>query len=458
MRSGRGIAATLLCCALLMRDIAHAQDAHVQALLSASVGVTDNVSSTQEPDASVGQGDTVGPQTGAFGSVSPALVFSYDTPRTSQRLQCTFTASFIDSPEPTSQTSTATWTGRFVTSPTTTLTLGATGSRGQLNPLQPAQSAGSTGLSAVPEGSTVFVQGSLNEAFSKQLSPLLSVGQTASFLVYNPLQIDPARTFNVANVLNAQRLFRHDTAALALSTAYTRFENVRVQGGGLIARDQLVSSFVASWQHDYGHHVSSQLDVGATNAFDLSGDYGQLWYPAGLAALRYTHPEAQGELAYAHAAGLNVFLGQVQLTDLLTLRLGAPLIDAAHLSVEGSGGVQIGRPIENGELGEPTTVLLADAALLWSPVLPIPDFELALRYQHTDQRANQAADSSERRLIRNSLLLSVAGAFPATRETSTRILMTQPFGSAGAESQRRPAAERSAPAESESAPSSGAAQ
>jgi hypothetical protein len=432
-RYRRSPAAAALAIAALAPAAARAQNARLQAVLEGTVGVTDNVLSASEEA-------PVGPEAGAFGSVSPGLVFRYDTPRTAQTLSYTFTPSFyFGHPEASSYTNTAAWSGRFVTTPTTELTLGANGTQGQLNTYLSADDPGRTALRALPSGGTVFVQGGVNEGFSKQLSPVVTAAQSASFLAYTPLGEDaPARTYGATGALSAQRLWRHDTGALALTFAYTHFDNVPVGPSGseaLEARDQLVNTLVASWQHDYGHHVSSQLDLGVTQATDLGGDYAQIWQPAGLLALRYVRDEAQAELAYAHAAQLNVFLSQIDLVDQATLRVAAPLVHAARLGAEGSAGAQLSRPIVDGELGDPATVLLFDAALLWSPVASVPDLELALRYQHLHQIATTTVgtDEADTRIIRNTVTLTVGFAFPETTETSTRILMTQPFGSAPAE-------------------------
>lgn len=429
----------VLACAAVAARPAQAQDASLQAIFSGSIGFTDNVLSTPEQD-------PLGPEADGFGSVSPGLVFRYDTPRTAQSLSYTFTRSFFfRHSEASSYTNTAVWAGRFTTSPTTELTLGLIGTQGQLNTFIRAQTPGQTSLSAVPPGGTVFVQGGVNEGFSKQLSPVVGVAQSASFLVYSPLTEEPpARTYNATNTLSAQRLWRDDIGALALTFAYTHFENVTVGTPGseqLESRDQLLNTFVASWQHDYRNHFSSQLDLGVSQSADLGGEHGQLWQPAGLLAARYVREEAQAELAYTHAAQLNVFLSQVSLVDAVTLRLALPIDAAARLWAEGSAGVQLAQPIEDGQLGDGTTVLLGDAALLWSPVTFIPGLELALRYQRLEQIATTSA--ADIRLVRNTVVLSVSGAFPETEATGSRILMTQPFGAAPPARRAR----REAPAE-----------
>jgi len=434
MRSGTGrcFRTAILGSLLFGTAEARAQDARLQGAFTASVGATDNVLSAAEPEDEDEGAEQEGPEADVFGSVSPGLYFRYDTPRTSQTLSYTFTASFyVSHSEASSYTNTAAWSGRFITSPTTQLSLGATGTHGQLNAITRNQAPGQTTLDPVPSGaSTVFLQGGVSQGFSKQLSPALTMAEGASFTVYSPLQVIPARTYNAAGTLTAQRLWRRDTGTLALSSAYTHFENVRVgtlEDPLYVERNQLLTSLVASWQHDYGLHFSSQLDLGVTQATDLSFGYAQLWQPAGLAAVRYTREEGQAELAYTHAAQLNVFLQQLALVDQVTLRAALPL--SAQLGTEGSVGAQRSQPIERGELEDASTVFLADAALLWSPVTVIPDFELSLRYQHVNQLA-PGGQGATTHTVTNTVILSVSGAFPRSTETGTRITMTQPFGTA----------------------------
>ncbi|WP_437487011.1 hypothetical protein WME75_05260 [Sorangium sp. So ce1014] len=438
MRSGRGIAVAAFGCAILTHDDARAQDAYLQGVFTGSIGITDNVRSAAEPPAGPG------PDADGFGTASPGLIFTYTTPRTAQTLSYTFSTSFFFlHSEASSYSNMALWSGRFVTSPRTSLTLGAAGSQGQLNTFQLEQAPGTTTIQGTAGGTTNFVQASFNEGFSFQASPVWALGQAATFLVYNPLQDRPQRTYSAANTLSAQRIFRHDTAALALSVGYTHFDNIPVTDTDpatedtTTARDQLLTTLVASWQHDLGRRFSSQLDLGGVVATDLTGGADSLVRPAGLAALRYTHDRGEAELAYAYSATPNVFLQQIQLSHQLTLRAAAPLRPAWHLSVEGSAGGQLAQPLEANAAGEletgPTTIaVLTDVALLWSPPLVIPDFALALRYQHTNQRtAARTAELPDTRIVRNALLLSVSGAFPRRMEPGSRISMTQPFGSAG---------------------------
>lgn len=467
MRSGRGIAVAALGCAILTHGRARAQEAHLQGVLAASVGITDNVTSAPEP---AGGGAAAGPEADGFGTVSPGLLFSYNTPRTSQTLSYTFTGSFFFlHSEASSYSNMATWSGRFVLSPTSTLTLGASGSQGQLNTFQLEQAATAGTLDGTPGGTTMFVQGSVNEGFSKQLSPVWTVGQAASFLVYSPLEDDAQRTYTAGAVLSAQRQFQRDVGALALSVNYTHFDNFRTEGEApadpaeptpveLSSRDQLLTTLVASWQHSYGHHLSHQIDVGGTVAADLGGELTPLLTPALLAALRYTHEQGEGELAYSYAAAPNVFLQQIQTAHLLRLRAAVPVRQAWHLWLEGSAGIQISQPIEPNEQGElargrTTTAVSTDAALVWSPILPIPDFSLALRYQHSNQHTPEDAGAPGTRLVRNAVLVTVAGAFPRTEQTGARIMMTQPFGSAGPEGARGRAPRGAEPAaDAQSAP------
>ncbi|WP_437678026.1 hypothetical protein [Sorangium sp. So ce131] len=441
MRSGRGIAVAAFGCAILTHDRALAQDVFLQGVFTGSLGVTDNVSSTPEPATPEARPR---PEADGFGTVSPGLVFSIGTPRTEQTLSYTFAASFFFlHPEANSYSNTAVWSARFTTSPRTTLTLGATGVQGQTNTFQLEQAPGTTTLTSTAGGTTDFVQASVNEGFSWRISPVWSAGQAATFLVYNPLEDRPQRTYGAANTLSAQRIFQNDVGSLALSVGYTHFDNVPIVDDDpatedtYTAQDQLLSTLVASWQHDFGHHFSSQLDLGGVLATDVTGEATSIARPAGLAALRYTHARGEGELAYSYTATPNVFLQQIQLSHQLTLRAAAPIRPAWHLSVEGSLGGQIAEPLDTNEEGElvtgpTTTAVLADVALVWSPVVVIPDFALALRYQHTNQRTESRVEGADDELLfRNAVLLSVSGAFPRRAQPGSRISMTQPFGSTG---------------------------
>ncbi len=395
MRSGRGIAVAAFGCAILTHHDARAQDATLHGVFTGSIGVTDNVTSAAEPPAGPG------PDADGFGTASPGLIFTYTAPRTAQTLSYTFSTSFFRHAEASSYSNVAVWSGRFVTSPRTSLTLGASGSQGQLNTFQLEQTPGTTTLQGTAGGTTNFVQGSFNEG--SRSSPRRSgrsgrrrrsPSTTRSWIARS------ARTAST-NTLNANRSFRHDVAALALSVGYTHFDNVPVTDTDpatedtYTSRDQLLSTLVASWQHDLGRRFSSQVDVGGVVATDLAGGAGSLARPTGLAALRYLHERGDAaELAYTYAATPNVFLQQIQLSHMLTLRAAVPVHAAWHLSVEGSASAQLAQPLETNAEGDldtgPTTLaVLTDVGLLYSPVIVIPDFALALRYQHANQRTER---------------------------------------------------------------------
>ncbi|EYF03039.1 hypothetical protein [Chondromyces apiculatus] len=420
---------------LLVSRAGSAQHARIHGIFTGSVGFTDNILSTPEVEASTPEEERIYPEADGYGVVSPGLVFRYNTPRTAQTLNYTFAANlFFRHGEANSYTNTLVYASRFVTSPTTQLSLGVVGTQGRLNTFIRDQDSGQTPLTALPAGGTSFVQGGVNQGFSKQFSPSVSVAEALGFLIYNPLTDFPQRTYNGTGSLAVLRAWENDTGSFRLNGAYTHFDNVATGEPGTterLGRDQLITTLLVGWQHDYGRYFSHQLDLGISQATDLSGQYAQLYQPAALAALRYTREEVQAEAAYSHSAAPNVFLSQLALLDQATVRAAAPLSQVARLGAVGSLGVQVNQPIVNGTLGNAITLWLADLALLWVPVRRIPELELELRYQHV----NQLAAASQ--IVRNSLTLSAVFTFPPDREPQMRIAMTQPFGGTQRERPRR---------------------
>ncbi|AKT37773.1 hypothetical protein [Chondromyces crocatus] len=458
--SARWVEVATLVGALLVARGGAAQNLRVHGVATASVGVTDNILSTpesEEPEPGEPAAPALAREADGFGVLSPGLVARYDTPRTSQTLRYTFIANlFFRHSEANSYTNTLTYAGRVITSPTTQLSFGAVAAQGQLNTFIRDQGSGQTPIEALPGGGIPFLQGALNQGFTKQMSPTLSLSEALAFMVYAPQTETPLRNYTGTGTLSAHRYWNHDTGAILLRSAYTHFDNVNVATAGeeprFVGRDQLVTTLAASWIHDYGRYFSHQLDLGVSQATDLNSPYGQLWQPVGLAALRYTRAEVQAEAAYSHTAAPNVYLGQLSLLDQVSLRAAVPLSHAARLSAVGSVGLQRNLPIVQGELGNVITIWLADASLQWVPVRTVPELRLALRYQHINQVSEVA------QIVRNSLLLSATFTFPQDREAQSQIAMTQPFGDGQGEARRRPTPTPASESEEEQQPSEGRPQ
>jgi hypothetical protein len=415
-RAGAGtrwaLAAGLAGVGLCVPRQALAQDAGVQGVISVAIGYSDNILSA--PDAPVP--GRPGPQGSAFGEVSPGVVFYYETPRVSHALRYTFSATAaFQADAADSLANNLAYSGRFETTERTELLLGLVATHGRVLAISGAQSAAVTPVEAAPPGATTqyYVQGGGTEALSFEVSENVRFEQGLSGQAYIPVEEDAGRprVYNAGLSLGVERSWRDDSLGLTVSTAYTQFAEHTVGTALVFARHELVNIVAGTWDHDYSDHWSSQLTLGALQAMRATDGGGQLYQPTGRAGILYTREEGQAELAFSHTVQPNVQIGTMVLQDELTLRAAVPIAasDSDALSLEAVGGLEQARALdERGDLADPLTVVVADAALTYTPLdLPV-DLDLSIRYQ----LARQTADDVLQQFTRHTALLSLSLTVP----------------------------------------------
>lgn len=410
-------------------------DTELQATLSGSVGYTDNLNGAPS-DPPTG---TPGPEGSFLTQVGPGVLVVHTTPRATYRAGYTFTASFSEGPVTYAHQLSA--GALFVTSPTTDVSLGGTASLGQVITLVRSQGASSTQAQALPSGGTLVGSAGVEQGLSKELSEVLRLSQRASFVATSPLGVETPASFTPATIFftrswdfNASvglyRVWKRDALGAELRGGYLLAADVTVDPVPVL-RHQVTSTLVAQWFHDLGTFWSSQIDLGlvhvasrgdevtevAPGAFARVGAGGQIIQPAGLAALRYAREEGQAELSYAHGAQANPYLGQIFLTDAVTLRGGLPLGQTTNLVLSSSIGYQHATELAtDSSIRGFVDVIVGDVELGW---IPLDGLLLAVRYQRYQQLPNEgvrtAGGAPVLSIVTNTGLMSATLTLPMRR-------------------------------------------
>jgi hypothetical protein len=345
---------------------------------------------------------------------SPGLILSYASSRALYRLVYHFTAThYFTHNEADSYAHRFDVGGFFVTSPTTDLHLSANVTQGQTNAFGRSESAAVTQVEALPPGGISYVQLGLVEGFGEELSPVVHGAQGLAFTMYLPYGDDvfAARTYEITSTLGVERAWVRDALGLELRDTYTQVEPFADAAGvEQPRRRQILNALVGRWRRDYGRYFASQIDLGVLEVMRAEDGGGRLWQPTGVAAMRYVRDEGQAELVYTHGAQLNPYLGQVFLTDEIALRGAVPLGQGTGVTLSGANGFEQGRAIdEDGRLGDPVNVLVADVALSWSPSAGVV---ASARYQRLQQLGDLDAEVPIPEIVRNTFLLTIGVTYP----------------------------------------------
>ena len=427
----RILAALALAAALQASGVARAHT-NLVGVVTASGGWTDNVLGT--PNAPDPLNNVAGKQADSYSELRPGLVFTVDTSRSIYRFGYGFSASlYFSHSEANSYSNRVDWSGYFVTGKRSDLVLGLTGEQGRLNTFNTLAVAAP---GALPPGGISYLQATAMESFAYELSPRWRVLQTLDGNLYHPRESDQGLPspdiVSIDNRLALERSFARNAFAVEARVNYIYTSQV-VNPDSTITpmQEELINSLIGRWRRQLGNFYESQLDLGAFYVAPI-GDIGgnPIVEPAVAAALRYTREEREAELSYAHDAAVNVYAGQVFLTDTATLRGAMPLGNprTSRWVANGLAGFQYGRQVNKiaGETELTVKVLTADAAVVYRA---LDDLGVSLHYQFYNQIGERADPVTMNAVaptyIRNAILLEVAGTIGAesgrTRDVPGRV-------------------------------------
>jgi hypothetical protein len=384
----------------------------LQAVGEASVGYTDNVRTT--PD-SAGLGQTPR-SSGAFITGSPRLVLALDSARATQRVVYRYEYDlFFSQSNASSSTNQLDYRALFELSESTTLTVGSGASETNRYAAVAFAAPGSGVVTALPAGAGAFLQGGADETLSFDLAVGWRAWQGAAVLATTPiLGTQAPRTTELTGRAGVERSFLRDSAGFEARSDYTVVhDSVRSDGTPAGVQELLVVNGAGQWRRDIGRYLTSRVEAGAARVQRLEAGRG-FWSPVALTALSFADVSGDAQLSYAHNVSSNALLGQSLLSDEIRMR-GALSLGAHDLiQLAATAGYQRGRLIdEDATLAAHVNVAMLDVMLGWQATQHL---QLALRYQHIDQRSDASTPSLPVSFIQNSVLLGAIVKFPAERD------------------------------------------
>lgn len=385
----------------------------LQAIAETSLGYTDNFRTT--PDSAFVSGT---PRTaGTFLMLSPSLVLAFESRRALQRLVYRYEYDlFLASTNSSGSSNRLGYNGFFELSPLVSLLVGSSASETDRYPAVAFSAPAASSVVGLPAGSGAFAQAEANEALSFDFRIGWRAWQTGNVVVEAPILGTVApQTTAVGARAGAERSFLRDAVGVEGRAEYTVVNHSVLSDGSLAGvQEQLVAAGVALWRHDWGPNFTSSAEAGAARVQRFNTGRG-LWSPTGAALLAFVDQAGDAQLSYAHDISTNALLGQSLLADEVRLRGALPLTPHAELLLAVTAGYQHGRLIdENATLAAHVNVLMGDVSLGWQTT---PLVQLALRYQHIQQRSDALAPPLPLSFVQNSVLLGAILKFPPARDT-----------------------------------------
>jgi hypothetical protein len=392
---------------------ARAQAKSIRAEATGTIGYS--AVQTSGPVAAAGQ------ESGPFFAVSPSVVVQYDRPRIEQSLEYAFT---LNVPFDTrfrvldpfvTYANRGTYGAHVYLTPTTELLVGLGVVQAPLNVTAVGSDPSTTPVGATPNGSSYTLQGTAQEALTKQFSETLRLTQSAAFTVGLPFDETPkiADTFAVTNGLSLEKSRERDAFTGSLALTYAHFTESQDEDLGRVPpRDQLLSTLVGSYRRDFGEAVSVQADGGVLHARSPSDSGAGFWSPTGGVAATYARRFVQAQLAYAHMAQVNLLVGDVNLVDQVALRASVPL-GRSDFAVSGTAAYEYTRTLTvQADVTDPIHVILADVGITWTP-RRVPNLGIGVRASVTNQ---DPVDPAAVGFVRETVALNVTFGYPTAAQ------------------------------------------
>ena len=406
-----GLGAALVCAA---PGAARAQTDFI-GVFSAAGGFTDNVLSA--PD-SPPMGE-VGPEPDSFAEVRPGVQVNVDRRLSSHRLSYLLVATaYANHEEANSYLNRLDYNSLYLVSPRTDLQLTFGVEQGEQNSFANA-AAGM--VAALPVGPVNYVSGNALESVQWSIDARWRFIQELTFQAFHAfrdeMQPPQPRTYTgeshmAVNRETEQSLYGIDLRNnLGVTTEQIDEMNPM---NNIPEQKVVINTLMGRWRRDLARDWEFELAVGPIQVFPLDQPDVQVIEPGGTAALRYITEDGEVELAYAHDAAVNVFLGQTFITDSGTLRGGLPLVPEGRLTIGANVGFLRGREFNavEGVFIATTNVFTSDASITWRPD---DAFELSLRYQVLKQDGELTPEGMMQMAaapvtyLRNTVLLEVTG-------------------------------------------------
>jgi hypothetical protein len=384
-----------------------AAEEYLQGTFAGTAGFTDNVRSS--PDEPV---PGVAPKTAdAFLVLSPGLVLATRDNRASHRLTYELAGNvFFATFEASNISNRLEHQSFFDVSRDVDLLLSATAMQQHHHTSNRFDNVSATVLRSALPGTGRFLTARADEDLRLRLGRDWLLGQGAYTGIQTPLFVDAPLTWSFGGRLAFERLFRDDAVGPEARSEYSVMHDaVDADGTPVEDQQQLISSGVLRWRHDWGRYFTTSVEGGGTQVNRLTRErYYRTWIAA--ATFGYATRDATVELTVRRSASTNLFLAQTLVVNEAVLRGTLPLDRDGRVALGASVGYQRGQLLDvDAELATDVDVILGDVGIGWRAE---DQLTLSLRYQYVDQRTDVNMPPLPLSFTRHSVMLGALLEFP----------------------------------------------
>ena len=449
VRLPRPVASLAFAGVLVFSGSARAQYVTARGVFAGAFEWTDNVAfvAMNAP----GGGD--GPRSGFTAALNPAVIATYERPRSLTEAQYTLNfATLLGVGQQINYTNRLELRHRYDVTDLTVVNFALRGTQGQQT-MYPEPQPGAATTLIVP-GTFTFATVEVGENLNTRLSPDVVFTQQFGGNIFYPIAADPARAnvyaanlalalqynddpTNYGLTLNSQLAATGDleckndaecganaTCAIATHRCVindTAAEPTRKDLENKRNPATLGSRLGVNIRHDFKNGFNGEADLGVQQLMRLSDAGGQNWQPAGRLAIRFAEEDITAGLTFNHGTQLNLDLGGIVLADNVDLVGTYPLDrQTRRWMTQLQVAYQRGTLLDNeGALLPGFQVFGSDLVLTYRPETVVPNLAFALRYsfryQITEPAANGNAVSYDLHAMRNAVGLTVGFEFPERR-------------------------------------------
>ena len=303
---------------------AHADNADFHATAGGSVATTDNVN-----------GSATDPVGGFFTDVRPGMLFTYYAPRMIHELLTEVDFLYYFGRTQPNVTFRGDWKAFLLTGPRSEMSVGASGSRGQLNALQASIPSGEDPLLVKPEGKVNTTNASATENASWVATEFTRLSQRGFTRYTTTEDTDPmvavkTESFEVGGALGFEHRLRRDNFSIELGGSYVymrKDDPNNVQMGNRLDK-QLNPRAVGVWQHDFTKEWSTQLDAGVVYVnpiFNLTADTKAAPFPIFGLTAAYTDVWGRAQFVARRQVTPNLLIAQNTVSDSVNASAAMPL-------------------------------------------------------------------------------------------------------------------------------------
>lgn len=397
-----------------------ADDYQIHFVANGTAGATDNVFSAPNGSMTPRAADVQY-------TLTPGLVASYGTPRTTHELSANVALNgFVDHSEAWGVQLSGDYRAAISLTPLTELALSAGLSRGTTASLSTSQPSNETMVGPTPSGEVTSVSMRADEALAHSLSPETSLRQSlgASYTVVSAGAAPDVGTVQLSAQGGFDHAFAHSAMGMDLGVTFLAFDRGESMGVSAEPDRRMDGRVGIRWRRDVSQRWSVGADGGLVAVIPIDGDAGFTPVPVIGGNLNYVPEWGNATLQLGRSVSANPFIAQETVGESAALSVNLPLpwlnADRPSDTPEwtASGGLAVMRSrVINADSGELTNATLNGLLDVGVAYVPREEMTFSFRFQHSRQKTLDGVEDMDGMISlpsmsRNTLLMTFTYRYP----------------------------------------------